>query len=45
MQERYMEEIWEKFNGMVRSLIPLYETEVRGVAMLSRAAEALFTEA
>lgn len=44
MQDRYMEEIWEKFNGMVRSLVPLYESEVRGVQMLSRAAEALFTE-
>jgi len=42
MQDRYMEDIWEKFDGMVRSLLPLYETEVRGVPMLSRMAEKLF---
>ena len=43
MQDRYMEDVWEKFNGMVRSLIPLYETEVRGVPMLTRTADSLFT--
>jgi arsenite-transporting ATPase len=42
MQERYMEDIWEKFDGMVRSIVPLYETEVRGVAMLQRMADSLF---
>ncbi|MBO9367782.1 MAG: TRC40/GET3/ArsA family transport-energizing ATPase [Chloroflexi bacterium] len=42
MQDRYMEEIWQKFDGSVRALLPLYETEVRGVPMLERAAEALF---
>ncbi len=26
-----MEDIWEKFDGMVRARLPLYETEVRGV--------------
>ena len=43
MQERYMQEIWEKFDGMVRSTVPLYETEVRGVATLQRTAGSLFT--
>ena len=43
MQDRYMEEIWEKFDGMVRSEIPLYETEVRGVPLLHRLAEQLMT--
>ena len=43
MQDRYMEDIWEKFDGMVRSILPLYETEVRGVPMLRRAAEVLFS--
>jgi arsenite-transporting ATPase len=43
MQERYMEDIWEKFDGMVRALVSLYETEVRGVPMLKRMAEQLFT--
>jgi arsenite-transporting ATPase len=44
MQARYMEEIWEKFDGMVRAFVPLYETEVRGVPMLGRMAENLFGE-
>ena len=42
MQDRYMEEIWQKFDGMVRSVVPLYETEVRGEPMLRRTAEKLF---
>jgi arsenite/tail-anchored protein-transporting ATPase len=42
MQARYMEDIWEKFDGMVRSTLPLYETEVRGTSSLSRMGEALF---
>ena len=44
MQDRYMEEIWEKFNGMVRTLVPLYETEVRGLPMLKRMADQLFAK-
>ena len=43
MQDRYMVDIWEKFDGMVRSILPLYETEVRGVAMLGKAADKLFS--
>jgi arsenite-transporting ATPase len=42
MQARYMEDIWDKFDGMVRSTIPLYETEVRGTASLMRMGDALF---
>jgi arsenite-transporting ATPase len=42
MQERYMEDIWEKFDGMVRATVALYETEVRGVPMLKRMADQLF---
>jgi arsenite/tail-anchored protein-transporting ATPase len=42
MQDRYMVEIWEKFDGMVRSFIPLYETDVRGVETLNRMADNLF---
>jgi arsenite-transporting ATPase len=42
MQDRYMVEIWEKFDGMVRAKLPLYETEVRGVETLSRLADGLF---
>lgn len=44
MQDRYMEEIWTRFDGMVRSLVPLYETEICGVPMLARSAEHLFAE-
>ncbi len=42
MQDNYMQEIWQIFNGEVRALIPLFETEVRGVDMLQRTAEKLF---
>jgi arsenite-transporting ATPase len=42
MQARYMEDIWEKFEGMVRSTLPLYETEVRGTSSLTRMGDALF---
>jgi arsenite-transporting ATPase len=44
MQDRYMEDVWVKFEGMVRALLPLYENEVRGVPSLERMATALFTE-
>lgn len=42
MQENYMQEIWRTFNGEVRALVPLFETEVRGIEMLNRTAEKLF---
>lgn len=42
MQKRYLQEIEELFDGLVRAMIPLYETEVRGVDMVSQAAEDLF---
>jgi arsenite-transporting ATPase len=42
MQDRYMVDVWEKFDGMVRAMLPLYETEVRGVPTLNRMADALF---
>src|SRR5215468_8465126 len=43
MQQEHMETIWEKFNGSVRSLVPLYETEIRGVPMLARLSESVFS--
>jgi hypothetical protein len=43
MQARYMEDVWQKFEGMVRSILPLYESEVRGVKSLTRMGDALFT--
>jgi arsenite-transporting ATPase len=42
MQDEHMRTIWEKFDGQVRAIVPLFETEVRGVPMLERAAAALF---
>jgi len=37
-----MEEIERLFGPMVRAVLPLYETEVRGVPILKRVAEQLF---
>lgn len=42
MQSDYMDEIWGKSNGEVRAIVPLFETEVRGVDMLYRTADSLF---
>ncbi|MBI3360979.1 MAG: ArsA family ATPase [Chloroflexi bacterium] len=42
MQDRYMDDIWQKFDGMVRAIVPLYENEVRGIASMARMAEAVF---
>jgi arsenite/tail-anchored protein-transporting ATPase len=42
-QAEYMEEIYTTFDSMVRAILPLFETEVRGVPMLKRTAAALFT--
>jgi len=41
MQQEYMEEIWRSFPD-VRAVVPLFETEVRGVEMLGRTAQAMF---
>jgi arsenite-transporting ATPase len=41
MQEEYMEQIWRLFPN-VRGIIPLFETEVRGIEMLERTAQAMF---
>ena len=42
MQDRYMLEIWEKFDGMVRANLPLYEKDVRGLETLNTMANNLF---
>jgi arsenite-transporting ATPase len=44
MQADYMVEIDETFGDLVRAVVPLYETEVRGVDMLKRVAGAMFAE-
>ncbi len=42
MQEEYMQTIWKEFDGQVRAILPLFETEVRGIPMLQRVAEKMF---
>jgi hypothetical protein len=41
MQDGYMDEIWRVFPD-VRAVVPLFDTEVQGVPMLSRTAQHLF---
>ena len=41
MQEEYLKTIWEKFDGSVRALVPLFDQEVRGLPMLGAAAKRL----
>ncbi len=42
MQDEHMEEIWQAFNDGVRSIIPLFETEIQGPVMLRKLADRLF---
>jgi arsenite-transporting ATPase len=42
MQDEYMLEIEKQFDDMVRGVLPLFETEIRGVEMLKRTANLLF---
>lgn len=42
MQDEYMEQIDHLFDGSIRGVLPLFETEVRGVPMLERMANMLF---
>jgi arsenite-transporting ATPase len=42
MQEDHFRTIWEKFDGSVRAIVPLFDREVRGAEMLGEAARALF---
>ena len=42
MQDEHMETIWKEFDGQVRAILPLFETEVRGVEMLKRTAGLLY---
>ena len=41
MQAEYMGEIEQTFDKMVRGIVPLFDTEVRGVEMLNRTTNAL----
>jgi len=43
MQQEHMQEVWQIFSDRVRAVLPLFETEVKGAAMLNRLAGQLFT--
>jgi arsenite-transporting ATPase len=43
MQKEHMETIWQKFDDSVRSIVPLFETEIQGVPMLARLSESVFS--
>ena len=38
-----MQTIWREFGDSVRAVVPLFETEVRGVPMLQRLCDAILT--
>jgi arsenite-transporting ATPase len=42
MQNEHMRTIWREFDGAVRAIVPLFDTEIRGVPMLERLADAMF---
>jgi anion-transporting ArsA/GET3 family ATPase len=42
MQQEHMKTIWREFDDSVRAIVPLFETEVRGVPMLQRLCDAIF---
>jgi len=42
MQDGYMQEIWNDFDGDVRAIIPLFDDEVRGTDALKRVAQYTF---
>jgi arsenite-transporting ATPase len=44
MQEGYLREIRDTFDGQVRAVVPLFDSDIRGVPMLTKAAQRLFTE-
>jgi arsenite-transporting ATPase len=44
MQQEHMKTVWSKFDGAVRAVIPLFDQEVRGLAMLREAGRSLFDE-
>ncbi len=42
MQDAYMQQIWDDFDGSVRAVIPLLDNEVRGTDALSNVAQYVF---
>jgi arsenite-transporting ATPase len=43
MQDEHMEEIWQTFGDRVRSIVPLFDTEIQGPVMLRKLADRLFS--
>ena len=43
MQDGHMEEIWQTFGDGVRSVVPLFDTEIQGPVMLRKLADRLFS--
>ncbi len=43
MQEEHMAEIWSIFGDKVRAITPLFETEIKGTAMLERTSKYVFS--
>ncbi len=42
MQAEHLETVWRLFDGQVRALVPLFETEIQGLDSLVRLGEVLF---
>jgi anion-transporting ArsA/GET3 family ATPase len=42
MQAEHMETIWRLFDGQVRTLVPRFDTEIRGIPALERLSEVVF---
>jgi arsenite-transporting ATPase len=42
MQAGYLDEIGERFPGQVRAVVPLFDSDIRGVPSISRASSAVF---
>jgi len=42
MQQEHMHTVWQKFDGQVRAVVPLFDNEIRGVESLKRLGGAMF---
>ena len=43
MQRKYLDEIWRKFRPYIRAVVPMYDREPKGLEMIARVAEDLFS--
>jgi arsenite/tail-anchored protein-transporting ATPase len=42
MQQEHMRTVWQKFDGSVRAIVPLFDNEIRGIEALKRLSGAMF---